>query len=142
MRGNNVSGVDSVDQSLLEDLHGLDEMVLRGRDLKVFRASREFEAVRVSKVRLVRRFYVHEVGVVDRAEASSDTVEFVVSQKLLVDVKVTGSLAVLTFLILRDAFLLVLNRSLLLFVLELYLKGCRCMVRKFHGISCYLQLSR
>lgn len=127
MRGENMSGVNSVYQSLFDHPHGLDKMALRVREVKVFGASREFEAVRVMKVRLVRSLYVHVVGVVDRAESSSETVQLVVGQKLLVNPPVTRSLTVVTFLALGDALLLVLNRSLLLSVLELYLKGC-CVV--------------
>lgn len=129
MRGENVSGVDSVDQSLFEDLHELEKFAPHERQLKVFRASREFETVRESEVRLVRRLYVHVLSVVDRAESSSETVQLVVGQKLLVEVVITGSLTVLTFMVLGDSLLLVLYRGLLRTILELHLKKCRCMAR-------------
>lgn len=122
LRGENMSSVNSADQSLFKDLHVLDEVVFYGRKLKMFRASRELKTVCESEVRLIRRLYVCVVGVLDRAESNCKTVQLVVGQKLLMKEVVTGSLAVLTFMALGGALLLILYRGLLLTILELHLE--------------------
>lgn len=93
-------------------------MVLDDSEVKGFRASGKFETVYESEVRLVRRLYVCEVGVVDRAKSNSETVQLVMGQDLLVKVVVTGSVAVLILMVLGDALLLILHRGMLRAVLR------------------------
>lgn len=113
-----MSAVDGFEHSLLEGLHSLDQVILDGVELEVLRASGEFESVRVSEVRLVRRIHMFVIGVLDRAESVAETVQVVVGQKLLVKVVVARALTDLTFLSLSDSLLLVLHRGLLLSLLE------------------------
>lgn len=121
LRGDNVSGIDGVYQSLLDGLHGLDKVVLSGVELEILGAVGEFKSARESEVRLIRRLHSGVIGVVDRAESVSKTVQFVAGEKLLVKVVVARSLTNVIFL--SDTLLLVLYRSLMLsMLLESYLR--------------------
>lgn len=118
LRGDDVAGVNSFNQSLLQFLYSLDEIVLDGAKMKLFRTSGELETVRVTDMWLVRSIYVDVVSMVDGAESVGETVEFVVSQELLMQIVVERSLTDMCFLVL-DALLLVLHWGLLLSLLKL-----------------------
>lgn len=118
LRNDDIAGVDSFDQSLFELFDSLDESVVGRAQLKVLRASREFESVRVTEVRLIRRLYVDVVSVLDRAESVRETIQFVTGQQLLMKIIVNGSLTNLTLLTLGALLLVLLYRRLLLSLLE------------------------
>lgn len=56
-------------------MNSVDELLVS--EVKIIRASRGFESVVVSEVRLIRRLYVDEVGVLDRTKSVCETVQFV-----------------------------------------------------------------
>lgn len=93
-----VAGVDGVEQSLLEGVDVLDELVVVGvGEVKLVGTAGEFEAVGVTEMRLVRSLNVLEVDFLDGSETVAETLKVVVSEELLVKVVVTGTTADVVF---------------------------------------------
>lgn len=84
----NVTGVDGLDQSLLEGLDLLDEDVVLWQQVEVCVAAGVGEAVDVGEVGLVVDIGSLEGEVLDGAEGAGVTGEIVVAEKLLVEVVV------------------------------------------------------
>lgn len=80
MWGDDMSGVNGVDQSLLQDVHAVDEVSLLLLEVHVLWATWEFQAIVVAQAWLVWGLDVLEVGLVDGTKSVSKALKVVVSQ--------------------------------------------------------------
>lgn len=116
MWSDDVAGVDSFHQSLLQLLNVLDEFVLLWLEVKVLRAGWQFESIEVAEMWLEWSVHAGVVNLLDGAKSVRKTVEFVMSQELLMEVQVFRSVAIDVLLFL-SYLLQVFSNDLLLVLL-------------------------